>query len=430
MDLSAKGAVLRGQGLALGSAHLTAKGPINHLPYQVSADGAVAHAPFKLDGSGFFIQDPHGYSIAFDGSGQLRRSQFRTLETAQVRLDDNDHFARLRLSLGGGRAEFDGRETAAGADIKAVLKGVDLSFVSEDFTGQFDADLDLSGRGKDLHGALQAALKNAHSRDAKPGLSIDGQVKAQLDDGRLTIDSMLKSAQGLTSSANFVLPVDAAATPFHLALARERPMQGHFEANGEVQPLWDLFLGGERSLGGALTAKADFAGTLADPKITGRADLTGGRFEDFPTGLKLRDATVGASLNTDTISVDKFSAGDGQKGQITGEGQISLARGGASNLLFKLNNFRLVDNDTASANATGQLTAVRGADGKVRIAGALEVVNGEINAAAKTSPDIPTLEVIEKNRPFSLAEQLQAPPALTTQNGVVLDVTLTARRGP
>lgn len=428
LQISATGAVLRGSAMAFNSAKLTARGPVTRLPYQVSADGAVAHAPLKLNGSGVFSAHPGGYQVSFEGSGQLRRSDFHTLEPAQLRQDNNEQFVQVRMALGAGRAEFDGRQGSGAASIKALLTNVDLSFVSEDFTGQFDADLQLAGSGKDLHGALTAALKNAHSRDARAGLSINGQVKAQLDGDRLSVTSNLQGGQDLTANADFVLPADASAEPFHLALARNRPMQGHFEANGEIQPLWDLFLGGERSLGGVLTAKADFSGTPADPKITGRADLTGGRFEDYPTGLKLRDAVIGASLNTDTISVDKFSGADSQRGSITGQGQISLARGGASNLQLKLTSFRLIDNDSATANATGAVTIVRGADGKVKIAGALEVLNGEINAAARTSPDIPTIEVVERNRPFNLQEQLRPPPA-AGQQGVVLDIALTAPHG-
>ena len=61
LDITAAGAVLRGQAVALGSARLTAKGPLSRLPYQVGADGAVAHAPLKLNGSGVFAFDPHGY---------------------------------------------------------------------------------------------------------------------------------------------------------------------------------------------------------------------------------------------------------------------------------------------------------------------------------------------------------------------------------
>ena len=427
LQLDAKGAIFRGQAVALGSAKLTAKGPVSHLPYQVQADGAVAHAPLKLTGSGVFAADAHGYQVDFQGSGQLRRQDFHTLEAARLRMADDQQSAHLNLSLGGGSAVFDGQETGGAAQVKARFTGVDLAFLSEDFTGRFDADLEMEGKGKDLHGALQAAVKDAHSRDAKAGLSLGGDLNAVLANNHLTVRSELLGGQGLKASTNFVLPVDAGAAPLHLAVVRDKPMSAHFDADGEIQPLWDLFLGGERSLGGLLVAKFDVTGTVADPKITGRADLTAGRFDDYPTGLKLRDATLGAALNTDVIAVDKFSASDTQKGSISGSGEISLARGGASNLLLKATNFRLVDNDTAQADTTGNVTVVRGADGKVRITGALEVVKGEINAAAKTSPDIPTVEVVEKNRPFNLQEQLQSPPA--AQPGIGLDVSLTAPRG-
>ena len=221
-------------------------------------------------------QDPKGYALAFSGSGTLRRAPFRTLEPAAITLDDDNRSARIRMALGGGQASIDGRQTVAGVDLTANVSGMDLSFLSEDFTGALDANVVLQGQGADLHGAFDAALKNARSRDARKGLSIDGQIKGALQDGRLTLDGRLGSQQGLMSSASLVLPAAASAAPFHLALLGDRPIQGAFQVDGEVQPLWDLFLGGERSLGGLLAAKADFAGTLADPKITGRADLTGG----------------------------------------------------------------------------------------------------------------------------------------------------------
>jgi translocation and assembly module TamB len=433
IDLRAKGAVVRGQPLALATAQLSASGPLARLPYRISADGAWLRTPIKLDGSGLFVRDPHGYSADFSGSGKLRRAPFKTLEPVQIRLDDNDHSARVRLDLGGGKAELDSRQAGGALNLTASLNGVDLSFLSEDFTGQFDADLVLVGQGKALKGSLDAELKNARSRDARKGLSIDGQIKAALDNDRMSVTAKLSSPQGLSSSADMVLPAEATAEPFRIALVRTKPMQGSFQADGEIQPLWDLFLGGERTLGGRLTAKAELAGTLADPKITGRADLSKGLFNDYGSGLKLRDLTVGAALNTDTIFVDKAQATDGLKGQVSGAGQISLARGGGSTLTLNLTSFRLIDNDTAQADASGQVAITRGADGKAKIAGALNLVRAEINAAARTGPNIATMDVIEKNRPFRIEEQLN--PTVTPvagggqPTGVAIDVTLKAARG-
>ena len=431
LSMEAKGAVVRGQTLALATAKVTASGPLSHLPYTLVADGAWLRTPIKIDGSGVLSRDPKGYSAQFSGSGNLRRAPFKTLEPVQIRLDDGDHFARLRLALGGGRAELDGRETGGAMNLTANLAGVDLSFLSEDFTGQFDAAVLLVGQGQALKGTLDAELKNARSRDARKGLSIDGTIKAALDDDKITLNAKLDSQQGLTSKLDVVLPAEASASPVRIAVDRTKPMKGQFQADGEIQPLWDLFLGGERTLGGHLMAKADLGGTLADPKVTGRVDLMNGIFSDYGSGLKLRDLVVGAELNSDAIALDKFQAIDAGKGQVSGSGQISLARGGGSTLTLNLTNFRLVDNDTAQADATGQLAITRGADGKAKIAGALQLVKGEVNAAARTGPNIVVMDVIEKNRPFRLDEQLAPPPVAAggQPTGVGIDVTLKAAKG-
>jgi translocation and assembly module TamB len=431
LDLQAKGAVTRGQPLALATGHITAAGPLDRLPYRVTADGAWLRTPVKIDGAGVFSRDPSGYSMTFTGSGNLRRAPFKTLEPVQLRLDENDRFARLRLSLGGGKAELDGRDANGGLDVTANLSGVDLSFLSEDFTGQFDASMVLAGKGHTLRGTLDAELKNARSRDARKGLSIDGAIKTTLDGDKITLNADLKSPQGLTSSASVVLPAEAQAFPFRIALVRTKPMSGSFQADGEIQPLWDLFLGGERTVGGRLTAQATLAGTLADPKITGRADLMGGLFDDYATGLKLRHLNIGAALNTDIVAIDTFQGSDTAKGQVSGSGQVSLARGGGSTLLLNLNGFRLIDNDTAQADVTGKVTVTRDAAGKAKIAGTLDLVKADINAAARTGPSIVTMDVIEKNRPFRLDEQLTPTPSVGggQPTGVDIDVALKAKKG-
>jgi translocation and assembly module TamB len=115
---------------------------------------------------------------------------------------------------------------------------------------------------------------------------------------------------------------------------------------------------------------------------------------------------------------------------VSGSGQVSLARGGGSTLTLNLNAFRLVDNDTAQADATGTVKVTRDADGKAKIAGALNLVKGEINAAARTGPSIVTMEVTEKNRPFRIDEQIAAPnPAASggQPTGLDVDMSLDAR---
>ena len=430
VDLTAKATVLRIAPVALANGRIRASGPLAKLPYQINADGAWLRTPVKVDGSGILAKDPKGYSATFSGSGTLRRAPFRTEEPVTVVLDGGEQSAKVRLALGGGQARIDAREAGGALSLDAGVNGVDLSFMSEDFTGSLDADINLQGRASALTGGFNAALKNARSRDARKGLSVDGQIKGALQGGRLTVDGQLSSPQGLTSQANLVLPMDASAAPFHLAVVRDRPMQGSFQANGEIQPLWDLFFGGERTLGGKLATQIAITGDLADPKVTGRADLTEGLFDDYATGLKLRAVTLGAALNTESVTIDRFSGQDANKGKVTGSGQVSLARGGGGDLILNLAGFRLIDNDTAQADATGLVTLTRAADGKAKLSGALEIIRGDVNAAARTGSNIQTMEVVEKNRPFSLEDQLAPPPVGAQSTGAVdLDVTLKAPKG-
>ena len=148
-------------------------------------------------------------------------------------------------------------------------------------------------------------------------------------------------------------------------------MKGEFAADGEVKPLWELFMGGERSLAGRVHAVGSLSGTLADPQAQGEATIAAGRFSDAATGLKLTNVSLAAQLKHDAIDVSQFAGQDGATGSLTGSGRISLERAGASSFRLDLNHFRLIDNDLATATASGEATISRAADGAVKLTGAL-----------------------------------------------------------
>ena len=67
---------------------------------------------------------------------------------------------------------------------------------------------------------------------------------------------------------------------------------------------------------------------------------------------------------------------DGAGGSVSGAGRISLMRAGASSFRLDLKGFRLIDNDIATAAASGQATISRDADGVVKLTGALNEILG------------------------------------------------------
>jgi translocation and assembly module TamB len=204
-------------------------------------------------------------------------------------------------------------------------------------------------------------------------------------------------------------------------------MHGEFSADGEVQPLWDLVMGGERSLAGQVHAHATLTGTLDDPQAQGQASITNGQFSDAASGLKLTGVTMAANLGRNAIDVSQFTGQDGAGGAVTGSGVLSLERAGASSFKLDFQHFRLLDNDLATATATGEATLSRSADGSVKLAGALTIDRGDVAANPPVPTGVTQMDVTEINREPGVGGRLQS--VSTNAPAVALDVTLKSTRG-
>ncbi|MDP1736556.1 MAG: translocation/assembly module TamB domain-containing protein [Caulobacter sp.] len=428
LNLSGKNAALRGaSGLRFSALTLTGDGPLERLPIALDGRGAYGANAWRFKGGGFFAQRGEGMGLALEGEGRFGSADFKTLEAARIGFGDGERFADLKLDVEGGRAAITARLDGEAASLRASLTGVSLGALNEDLSGVFDGELTLQGRGNRLEGSLDASLRDARARGSGKSVSVNSEVKATLNDQMLAINATATNAGGLRSELVLNLPVEASAAPLRLAVARQRPMSGRFSADGEIKPLWDLLIGGERTLSGNVSMAGTIGGDLADPRLEGKASLSGGGFEDGVIGLKLKELTLKADLADKAIDVSDFSAVDGRGGKLTGGGRISLLRDGVSTFRLFLQTFRLIENDAMTATASGQATINRAADGKVQITGALLVDRATVAANPPTPRGVVPMEVIEINKPdYGEAEVLAEPSRGLT---IALDVTLKAERG-
>jgi translocation and assembly module TamB len=414
LALAAQGVRTPGSTTTLTAAHLTADGPLARLPYALDAKGVASAGRFAADGHGIFSAINPGFQATFEGAGRLGGRDLRTLEPAVLRFGGQERSAKLRLATArGGRIDFDGRVNGEAADIRARLEGVGLDLVDEDLAGKVNASLTLTGRGAHLDGGLEARLSGARGRGEPASSGVDGVVRGKLADSTLSLDASATNGQGLKAEAALVLPTEASAAPFRIAIARQQPIRGRFMADGEVRPLWDLLVGGERSLSGHVRTQGTISGTLAAPRAVGQVTVANGRFDDGGTGLSLRDLAIQASFAEQAVDVTQASGVDGHGGTVSGSGRISLARAGVSSFRLDLHHFRLIDNEQATASASGQATINRAANGQVKLTGALTIDRADIAARLPGGSDVVTMDVIEKNRPPELiaAEANQAPAA-------------------
>jgi translocation and assembly module TamB len=427
-NLAATDLRFSGSTIAIHTGKFTGEGPMDRLAYAARAEGQSDAGPWGLNGSGQLSSINPGYAATFAGQGHLGRREVHTLETAQVRFAGAQRSARLKLaSSDGGQIDFDGRLSDTGTDVRAQVTGLTLGLLNEDLVGRTDATLTLHGAGPRLDGALEANLVGARGRGTPSASGIDGTVRGRLSGNAIALDMTATSVAGLSANASVVLPAESSAAPFRVAIARQQPMHGQFSAQGQMGPIWDLLVGGERSLAGKVMAQGALGGTLAQPNATGQITVDGGRFDDGGTGLSLRNVALKADFSQDAVSVTQASGVDGHGGSVSGAGRISLLREGASTFRLDLKGFRLIDNSQAIASATGAATINRAADGKVRLSGKLTIDHADVAARLPTPSGVVAMAVVEKNRPADLPASLA--PATATGEGWALDVALEAKQG-
>lgn len=427
LDLSARNARPHGWKVVVRSARVAADGPLARLPYSVAAEGSSTRGGWILTGRGQLTETKPEYALTLEAVGRLSGRDMRTTEAAVFRFGGADRSARLRLaSSDGGRIEFDGAFGRERANVDARVAGMTLGLLDPDLAGRFDATLALSGQGAALAGTLDARLQDARGLGAPVAQGLDATVRGRLTDSVLTLDANAANEQGLRANANLVLPAETGASPFRVAIARRKAMRGRFFAEGEVRPLWDLLFGGERTLAGFVRSEGTIGGTLADPEATGQISVERGRFDDGATGLSLRDVTVRADFAQSAVNVTEAKGVDGKGGSVSGAGRVSLERDGVSNFRLNLTNFRLIDNEMATASASGQATVARGADGKVRLAGELIIDRADVAAEPPVPSGVVAMDVIEVNRPADLDPGL--PTVRRRGSGWQMDITLKAPR--
>ena len=403
---------------------LRAAGPWAKLPYTL---GLQTAAPLvgRFNGNGVLTQTDAAQELSLSGGGRVRRADFRTVEPAVLRIGKAGRSLRMKLSIADGRADIDADETAETAHVKATLAALPMAAFNQDFVGMLNADLDLSGRGKTLAGALNMALDKARSRDAPESLALAGQVKARLDGGMIHIDAGATNSQGLKSNVSLDLPANASAAPFQLALAPDRQLKGSFSVDGELRPLWELFAGADRTLAGRLTASGSVWGTLAKPESGGVASLANGKLDDVATGLNLQDLAVKAEFGNNAVLVRQFDGGDGHGGTVSGEGKVSLLPDGDSTFTVNLKRFQLLDNKLAKTTVSGPVTVTRDSKGQAKLNGTLTVDRADINPKPPVPNGVVAMDVVEINRPHSDEDET---PKLAGPT-VNLDVAIKAARG-
>lgn len=398
LDITGRNVRLTGQDWTLRNLSLKGQGTLERLPFTVAADVGGAN-PVQFNGSGEYSRQGPAQSLTLRGGGRVREIAFTTRAPAVFAINGDGRVARLDLGVGGGVLTGELKQDKQGAAIQADMTNVEMGSLLPDLRGQVTGRISMQGQGDTLRGSANVDLKQLRSIDAPRGLAVDGTLNADLTGDMLRLRAQAHDGTAVQATADVSLPVETSAAPLRLAIARTRDMSGQVSIRGQIQPIWDLFLGGAQSLSGQVNGQATLAGTLNAPRLNGRLDMTQGAFRDSASGLRLENVTLASRFNDSQAVIEQFQATDGLKGEVSGNGDIGLRQGSPSTLRLELARFRIIDNDIAKARANGRLTAVRGANGDIQLTGDLNIDDAEISPNLPGSTGIVKMDVVEINRP-------------------------------
>ncbi len=427
---------MRGSPLILTAADVSAAGPLARAPFKISGDLPVVRGrPFHLNGGGVASQAGATYLVSFEGSGRVRQGDFHTLTPALFSFGGPQATAKASVALGAGRIDVDASQTGRQVQATAKLAGVNVASLDSDFAGKIDADLALSGHDQALTGTLTAHLADARPRDAAAKLALTGDVKASLSGDR-PLDNFPRVrrprrgdhanvtviASGRELPAGRAVPHrcrrDAADDRAlrHRRGARSRRSGGLLFGAGRPHARRTIDRARRHRRHAQCAERHRRPRRSGRRRVRGRGDGAGSCAISPPTPISIRSA----------VTLNSFQAADAKAGTVSGQGSQSLVKGGQSTLTLNLHGFQLIDNETASATATGSVVISRDAAGKAALAGELIINRADISAQnSRTPPGIAHMDVIERNRPATLD---QGQPTQVANHGLAVALNTVALR--
>ena len=382
---------------------------------KATVDGAMKQGKFTIDGAGqankpFQIASSGTYEISGEAAA-LRlaalRGQYGTLPFAAA-----GPFAVTRkgeaLTLTPVTLRIDGHPITARAavsptsvDIRAAARGIPAKMLrhvegAPAMDGTISVSMEISGPAKAPRGTFAFEARGLSPAGAGkndvPALNVKGGGK--IGGGALTLTSRITGIGSAPLTAQGKLPFILSFAPFKADLPATRPIMAKLRGTTELAALQAFVPIGESRISGRGQVAIDVAGTLATPRVTGTAAITGGGFESITTGSILAGLEMRASSDGKSIRIQRLTANDGSGGRMSVTGRVNLAGGkvGAIEAALELTRFRVVRLDEATVQMSGR-AKLTGTPARPSVRGRLTVNKAEIAVPKDVSQGAETIEV-------------------------------------
>ena len=322
---------------------------------------------------------------------------------------------RMVLRMAQGQVSLAGSlspRLAMQATMQNVSAAALAPFVMESsLEGTISGTADLSGTLADPVGTVKVQGRGLRARNISTGVapvSLDASAELRNRNMALTADLTTGSLLKLTAAGD-------------VSLGPQRTLDLKVEGQGDLSILNPMLSAEGRTLKGNVSLNASVEGTLAAPRMNGRATLSGGEIQDVQSSLRIRDIAMTVEGTGNQIRVADFSgrAGDGT---VSGNGTIDLSqRSIPVNFTVTARNAKPLVSDRFAATADANLRVTGAMRGELTVAGNIDVTSGEITLPEKVPP---TIVVLNVRRAGSMPAAQEEPVSVAS---VRYDLTITTR---
>jgi len=385
--------------LRVRAATLHAEGPFDAIAATFDMRGRLREAPLAFAGTGLVDMDGGATDIRIEGRGALANVDIFTRTPIQMHVQNGRTEASMSVAVGDGvvNAQWNerGRALSGSAQIEDAPLAPIAAIWGERAEGRIDGRVNLANAGGGLRGDSDVTLTDARFAGRQRG-RLNMHIVTDLEPSRLQATVDATSTDGLVARFEADAPVVTDANPIRIALAPERRGRATWSVRGPAESLWAAARLQDQTLSGQLDGEGALqfgAGYLSGD---GHFEIVDGRFEDKLTGITLVDLDARIALDQRGVTIENFTAAGPRGGRLTATGGSANAREGR--IAVNVQDMRIADRPDARARASGELTQ-QWEGLQSSLTGHLNIIEAEIDVASNPEAGIPTLDVIEINRP-------------------------------
>ncbi len=381
-------------------------GALDEISYTLQAKGSEPE-PASLSSEGTLRLGERTEVVIAELQATLGEDEISLLSPARLTVEPE----RLRtnevvLAVEDGRLTLKAEAAPVTVDLELAANNLPLSLTERflpglNLKGRLDGTASLSGPSAAPRGTLDAKVEGLEidhgSEDAEvPPLTVT--AKGRYGAEGLVLEGEVVGIGQKPASFSGSLPLNLVAYPPAAELSTTAPVKGRLVWDGKVEPLVALLASDVMRMEGAVEVDFALAGSLDRPRVSGKAVLTEGLYENFVTGTLLQPLEIALGAEDDRIVVERFAGRDPGGGRLSLSGYVSLAdpSGLAMDLKATAEKSLVVKRDDVTAIMDADL-ALAGDLDKALLRGTIRSDRVEIGIVDSLPPSLTPLEVTTIN---------------------------------